>query len=62
MKTLGKGTLVEDPLETGRKHQIRVQLSQPATRSSATEESGARQTFPQGVACHGRRMELVPIR
>ncbi len=59
MKALGKGTLVEIRLETGRKHQIRVQMSHAGHPILGDRKYGARQPFSQGIALHGRRMELI---
>jgi 23S rRNA pseudouridine1911/1915/1917 synthase len=59
MKTLGQGTLVEIRLETGRKHQIRVQLAHAGHSILGDRKYGARSPFPKGIALHGRRMELV---
>jgi 23S rRNA pseudouridine1911/1915/1917 synthase len=57
--TLGGATLLEVQLETGRKHQIRVQLSHAGYLILGDRKYGAKQPFPTGIALHGRRMELV---
>lgn len=59
MKSFGKATLVEVRLETGRKHQIRVQLAHAGHPILGDRKYGAKQPFPSGIALHGRRLEIV---
>ncbi|MEX2188639.1 MAG: RluA family pseudouridine synthase [Pirellulales bacterium] len=59
MKAMVKGTLLEIRLETGRKHQIRVQLSHVGHPILGDRKYGGRQPFPKGIALHGRRLEIV---
>jgi 23S rRNA pseudouridine1911/1915/1917 synthase len=50
------GTLVEVSLETGRKHQIRVQLSSRGLPIVGDRKYGARRKFAHGIALHARRL------
>jgi 23S rRNA pseudouridine1911/1915/1917 synthase len=63
IKTVGSHTLVEIDLETGRKHQIRLQF---ATRGHAVlgdRKYGSRIAFPDGIALHARRLRVKhPVR
>lgn len=57
------GSLVEIELETGRKHQIRVQLSGLGHPILGDRKYGSREPFPQGIALHARRLRLThPVR
>ena len=49
-------TLLEVRPRTGRKHQIRVQLSQAAWPIVGDRKYGARRAFPHGIALHARRL------
>jgi 23S rRNA pseudouridine1911/1915/1917 synthase len=61
--TLGSATLVEVRLETGRKHQIRVQLAARGWHVLGDVKYGARTRFPRGIALHARRLVLEhPVR
>jgi 23S rRNA pseudouridine1911/1915/1917 synthase len=63
LKAIGKATLVEIRLETGRKHQIRVQFSHAGHPILGDRKYGGRQPFSAGIALHGRRLEIVhPVR
>jgi 23S rRNA pseudouridine1911/1915/1917 synthase len=53
------GTLVEVRLETGRKHQIRVQLSHRGWPIVGDARYGAKRPFPRGIALHARSLETV---
>jgi 23S rRNA pseudouridine1911/1915/1917 synthase len=59
MKSIGNATLVEIRLETGRKHQIRVQLAHTGHPILGDRKYGARQPFSPGIALHGRRLEII---
>jgi 23S rRNA pseudouridine1911/1915/1917 synthase len=65
-RTLGPaagGSLLEVRLETGRKHQIRVQLAHRGLPIRGDRKYGAKQSFPQGIALHARSLELLhPVR
>jgi 23S rRNA pseudouridine1911/1915/1917 synthase len=57
------GTLLEVRLETGRKHQIRVQLGHRGLPIRGDRKYGARSSFTSGIALHARRLELAhPVR
>jgi 23S rRNA pseudouridine1911/1915/1917 synthase len=60
----GEGvSLVEVEPETGRKHQIRVQLAKAGTPIVGDRKYGASETFPSGIALHAYRLELEhPVR
>lgn len=51
-----KHSLVEVALETGRKHQIRVQLASRGFPILGDRKYGSRREFPQGIALHARRL------
>lgn len=59
MRLVGNATLIEIQLETGRKHQIRVQLSHAGHPVFGDRKYGGRQSFGQGIALHARRLELI---
>lgn len=59
----GSATLLEIELETGRKHQIRVQLAHRGYPIVGDLKYGSRVSFPTGIALHSRRLELThPVR
>ena len=63
LEQLGTATLVEVRLETGRKHQIRVQLAARGWHVLGDEKYGARTRFPRGIALHARRLVIDhPVR
>jgi 23S rRNA pseudouridine1911/1915/1917 synthase len=54
---------LEVELETGRKHQIRVQLAKTGLPILGDRKYGAAGTFPSGIALHSHRLELEhPVR
>ena len=55
---LGDLSLVEIRLETGRKHQIRVQLSKRGHPIIGDRKYGGGVEFPVGIALHARRLEI----
>jgi 23S rRNA pseudouridine1911/1915/1917 synthase len=59
MKIFPTGTLIEIQLETGRKHQIRVQLAHSGHPILGDRKYGAKQPFTPGIALHARRLELI---
>lgn len=59
----GGASLLEVEPETGRKHQIRVQLSKAGHPIVGDRKYGAAQPFPLGIALHALRLELEhPVR
>ena len=56
-------SLVEVELETGRKHQIRLQLAHHGYPVVGDRKYGSRAPFPAGIALHARRLVVVhPVR
>jgi RluA family pseudouridine synthase len=63
LSSTGGATLLEVELETGRKHQIRVQLSKTGHPIFGDRKYGAATAFPRGIALHALRLELDhPVR
>jgi len=63
IKPLAGASLVEVDLQTGRKHQIRVQLSSRGFPILGDTKYGARRGFSTGIALHSRRLVLThPVR
>lgn len=63
LRVVPHGTLLEVLLETGRKHQIRVQLAQRGHPVLGDRKYGATAAFPHGLALHARQLELEhPVR
>lgn len=58
LQHLSAGTLVEVVLETGRKHQIRVQLAHRGWPIIGDHKYGAAANFPAGIALHARQLSL----
>ncbi len=57
------GTLLEIRLLTGRKHQIRVQLSDAGWPVVGDRKYGSTRKFPHGIALHSRRLTIEhPVR
>jgi 23S rRNA pseudouridine1911/1915/1917 synthase len=56
LKASGELTLLEIRLKTGRKHQIRVQLSSRGYPIVGDRKYKARRSFPAGIALHCRRL------
>ncbi len=54
----GQRSLVSIELLTGRKHQIRLQLSSRGHPIIGDRKYEARSGFPQGIALHSRRLTL----
>ena len=60
---LKAGTLLEIVLETGRKHQIRLQLASRGHPLLGDRKYGSHAAFPVGIALHSRRLVLEhPVR
>ena len=55
----GEVSLVELEPSTGRRHQLRVQLSRRGCPIVGDRRYGARLPFPEGIALHARRLGLV---
>ena len=61
-RTLNKqpqGCLIEVELETGRKHQIRVQLAHLGCPILGDRKYGSRRTLPAGIALHAHLLEIA---
>lgn len=58
LERLARGTLVEVQLETGRKHQIRVQLASRGWPVLGDRKYDARREFGPGIALHARRLTI----
>jgi 23S rRNA pseudouridine1911/1915/1917 synthase len=62
-RLLADATLLEVELETGRKHQIRVQLAHRHHPIVGDAKYGSRRTFGPGIALHARRLAFDhPVR
>ncbi len=58
-----QNSLVEVELETGRKHQIRVQLAKVGHPVFGDRKYGSAEKFPLGIALHAWKLELThPVR
>jgi len=58
-----QNALVEVELETGRKHQIRVQLAKVGYPIFGDRKYGSAEKFPVGIALHAWKLELThPVR
>jgi len=63
LESLAEGTLLEVRPETGRKHQIRVQLSHAGHPIVGDRKYGSREAFSSGIALHARRLRFEhPVR
>ena len=52
-------TLLEIELETGRKHQVRVQMSKLGHPIAGDRKYGSTTPFPKGIALHARRLAFL---
>lgn len=59
LQRLGQASLVEILLETGRKHQIRVQLAGRGLPIVGDRKYGSQKPFPRGIALHARQVGLT---
>lgn len=59
LKALPDTSLVEIALETGRKHQIRLQLAHHGHPIVGDRKYGSQRTFPSGIALHARRLVVA---
>lgn len=58
-----RNSLLEVELQTGRKHQIRVQLADRGHPIVGDRKYGSRRRFPSGIALHARRLVIDhPVR
>lgn len=55
---LARGTWLEVRPETGRKHQIRVQLAAHGMPIAGDRKYGSRLSFGEGIALHARRLQI----
>jgi 23S rRNA pseudouridine1911/1915/1917 synthase len=63
LQPLRTAALLEVLLQTGRKHQIRVQLAARGYPILGDRKYGSERPFPDGIALHARELELVhPVR
>ncbi len=63
LRRLGAHSLLEVRLETGRKHQIRIQLADRGHAILGDRKYGAHVQFPLGIALHSRRISFQhPVR
>lgn len=59
IRKVAAGFLLEIELETGRKHQIRVQLASRGWPVVGDLKYGSNRPFPDGIALHARRLALI---
>jgi 23S rRNA pseudouridine1911/1915/1917 synthase len=59
LKRLPAGALLEIELETGRKHQIRVQLAHHGCPIQGDRKYGSRRPFASGIALHAQTLEIA---
>ena len=59
LKYVGNRSLLEVTLETGRKHQIRLQLSHKGHPIPGDRKYGSITPFPQGIALHAKRLVIA---
>jgi 23S rRNA pseudouridine1911/1915/1917 synthase len=59
LRQIRQSWLLEVSLETGRKHQIRVQLSARGTPIIGDRKYGSPEPFPAGIALHARRLRFT---
>ncbi len=59
LKCVGNRSLLEITLETGRKHQIRLQLSHKGHPILGDRKYGSQTAFPSGIALHAKRLVIA---
>jgi 23S rRNA pseudouridine1911/1915/1917 synthase len=59
LSQIAGGSLLEVTLETGRKHQIRLQLAEHGHPIIGDRKYGSRQRFPSGIALHARWLAVT---
>ena len=63
MAQLQQDSLLEVELQTGRKHQIRLQLAHRGYPILGDRKYGSRRGWPSGIALHARRLVIShPVR
>jgi 23S rRNA pseudouridine1911/1915/1917 synthase len=63
LRQVDAAVLLEIALQTGRKHQIRVQLATRAMPILGDRQYGSRVAFDAGIALHARQLNIVhPVR
>jgi 23S rRNA pseudouridine1911/1915/1917 synthase len=63
LSLLGDVSLLEVTLQTGRKHQIRVQMAHHGHPVAGDRKYGSRRAFAAGIGLHARRLAIVhPVR
>lgn len=63
LRKVKRALLLEIELETGRKHQIRVQLAVRGAPVFGDRKYGSHQEFPEGIALHAARITFThPVR
>lgn len=63
LELVGRCSLVEIALETGRKHQIRVQFADGGHPIAGDRKYGSAISWPEGIALHARRLRIEhPVR
>ena len=63
LRELEEAVLLEIALQTGRKHQIRVQLAVRGLPILGDRQYGSRAAFAAGIALHARQLSFVhPVR
>jgi len=58
LRQLPQGRLLEIQLETGRKHQIRVQLAEQGCPILGDRKYGSHKLFPAGIGLHSRSIQF----
>jgi 23S rRNA pseudouridine1911/1915/1917 synthase len=58
LATLERESVLEVTLQTGRKHQIRIQLAHRGHPILGDSKYGATEAFPAGIALHARRLVI----
>lgn len=59
LKRLAQVALLQITLETGRKHQIRLQLSHRGFSIVGDRKYGSRVEFPEGIALHSHQIKFI---
>ena len=59
LKSVRNRSLLEVTLETGRKHQIRLQLSHAGHPVLGDQKYGSHTKFPNGIALHAKRLVIT---
>ncbi len=59
LRRIGSASLLEVELMTGRKHQIRLQLSNMGHSIVGDRKYGSERRWPLGIALHARRLAIT---